>query len=518
MSRYVVSLPVVVAGLAAAFLALGLFSQTVYNTAHNEQMYVAAGYLLAQGKRLYRDFAFVQMPYTPLVYAAVYSFSPGGYLLKAKLVNLLWLAVASGLLVGRAARVTQDRLLALLLLVLFLADYYLLRAAIEASNYTLPIAASLLAYGWLLRGVAEEAQPWTSALAAFGAGAALGVATGAKLYYLPLVAAFGLVSLLYPRGRPVAGRWVWGALPLVAGLLVGLAPALVYAARDLDRFLFNNLGYHTLNTLWREQNGFTDMGWRAKLEAARDLATNPNYLILLLWLALAGLLRWNRRTEAGRAPLIPARPGVILAGGAAVISLLAAFTPRPLFPQYFAMPVPFLLLWVAELAPGLPAPSRRLLRAFGVVIAVAGILAVLPRHTGSLRRLAAGEPWAGTVAIRESQTLRRWLDERGPVRNGTAWIATLSPVVALESGLPFYPELATGSFVYRIGDLLTPEERARYVATSPTALPALLDAHPPAAIFIGEEGELEQPLLDYAERHGYQPAPHPFSEGQVFLR
>jgi hypothetical protein len=289
---------------------------------------------------------------------------------------------------------------------------------------------------------------------------------------------------------------------------------LVYAVRDLERFLFNNLGYHTLNTLWREQGGFTDMGWSAKLEAARELATNPNYLVLLLWLLLAGLLWWRHRHELGAI----FGPGPALAGGAALVSLLTAFTPRPLFPQYFAMPVPFLLLWVAELYASLPVSDRRLLRAFGFGMMVVGILAVLPRHTGSLRRFVAGEAWAGVTAAAEGRALRQSLAERGRLEGETPWVATLSPVVALESELPFYPELATGSFVYRIGDLLTAEERARFVATSPTTLPALLDAQPPAAILIGEEGELEQPLLEYAQSHGYTPAPQAFSEGQVYLR
>jgi hypothetical protein len=508
----------ILAGLAAGFLALGVISQTLFNTAHNEQMYVAAGYLLTQGQRLYADFAFVQMPYSPLVYAAVYALTGGGYyLLKAKLVNLAWLALAGGLLYHRAARVTQDRLLALLLLVVFLADYYLLRAAIEASNYTMPVACSLLAYVWLLVGLE---QPRCHSLAAFGAGVALGLAVGAKLYYAALVVPFGLAALLYPRELALRRRLARGLLPLVIGGLVGLAPVFYYAARDLDGFLFNNLGYHTLNTLWRTQNGFTDMGWAVKSETARELATNPNYLVLLFWLALAGLLWWSRRSETRDGTRSLPGAGALLAGSAALVSLLTAFVPRPLFPQYFAMPVPFLLLWIAEIYAGLTAADRRLLRAFGVAAAVVGMLAVLPRHTGSLRRWAAGEDrWSGIESVATSQEIRRLLAERGTLHEpAPALVATLSPVAALESGLPFYPELATGSFVYRIGDLLTPEERVHYIATSPTTLSALLDAHPPAAIFIGEEGALEQPLLDYAQSRGYAPAPQEFPEGQLFLR
>jgi hypothetical protein len=515
MSR---SLPRLLAGLVAAFLALGLFSQTVFNTAHNEQMYVAAGYLLAHGRRLYADFAFVQMPYSAWLYAAVFSLTGGSfYLLKAKLVNYLCMALAAGLLARRSWQATRDGLLTLLLLIVLLANYYLLRATIEASNYTLPLALSLLAYGWLLAGVERRARPvrpYAAVLACFGAGVALGAAAGAKLYYAALVAPFGLVALLYPQQAGWQPRALRGLLPLALGVLVGLGPALVYAVRDWGSFAFNNLGYHLLNTQWRVQNGFTDMGWNAKLETARDLLTNPNLAPLLIWLALAGLL-WARRRADGSLP----SAGVLLAGSAALVALVTAFTPRPLFPQYFVMPVPFFLLWVAEWAAGLDAVDRRLLAGVGAAVALVAVLAVLPRHTASLRRFAGGAPWAGAIAVRESETIRSLLHSRGILETGSpAWVATLSPGVALESDLPFYPQLATGAFVYRIGDLLAPEERARFVATSPTTLAALLDAQPPAAIFVGEEGELETPLLDYAQSRGYIPAPETFSEGQLYLR
>lgn len=499
-------------GLAAGFLALGLFSQTLFNTAHNEQMYVAAAYLLTQGQRLYTDFAFVQMPYSPLIYAAVYSLTGSGfYLLKAKLVNYLFMLLAAGLLYGRVWRVTQDRALALLLVVILFANYYLLRATIEASNYTLPVAFGLLAALCLLAALDGGRR---AALWCLAAGVALAVAIGAKLYYATLLAPFVLAALLYPRAATGRARLVQGVLPLVAGVWIGLLPVFYYAARDWDRFRFNNLGYHLLNTLWRAQNGFTDMGWSAKLETARDLATNPNFAPLGLWLALAGLLWWNRRA----APVAWPSPGAALAGMAAVVSLLTAFTPRPLFPQYFAMPIPFMLLWVGELVAGRTVEERRLLRQLGMVVALIALLAVLPRHTGSLRRWAAGaDRWSGIESVQASRALAAQLAGRGLLDRGAPLVATLSPVAALEAHLPFYPELATGSFVYRIGDLLTPEERLRYVATSPSTLAELFDAQPPAAILIGEEDELETPLLDYAQSRGYTPVELGEIEGQFQL-
>ena len=55
----------------------------------------------------------------------------------------------------------------------------------------------------------------------------------------------------------------------------------------------------------------------------------------------------------------------------------------------------------------------------------------------------------------------------------------------------------------QIGDLLSPEQKQRYRTTSPRNLSALLTKIPPSAILVGFEGELDEPLIIYATRHGY---------------
>lgn len=500
------SLTVLVA-LVAATLAVGLFAMTVFNRAHNEQMYVAAAYLLTQGQQLYSDFAFLQTPYSVLTYALVYMLTGGGYfLLKAKLINWLWMVIGAWLIFGRTRRITQDLLLALLILVLTFANYYLLRATIEASNYAMPLALSLGAYLLWLRG-AEGRMNYS--LAALLAGVALGGAVGAKLYYASLALPFGLAALLYPRQLSLNKRVMQGLLPLALGGLIALLPVGYYALADWDNFVFNNLGYHTLNAQWRLQSGFTDLTWAYKWDTARDLVGNPNFLILELWLAVALLLGWREKQRT-----LPA-PGTFLAGATALVAVVTAFSPAPLFPQYFAMPVPFLLLWMAELYAGSTGQARWVLVRLAAVCALVGILFVLPRHTQALTRLVRGEEeWSGVVAVRESEQIRNSLN----VQEEGARLATLSPVLALEAGIPFYPELATGSFLLRVGDLLSPEERARYVATSPSTLAALLDAMPPAAILIGDEGDAESPLRQYAEEHGYRLADITLTNGELWLR
>jgi hypothetical protein len=474
-------------------------------------MYVTAGYLLAQGERLYQDFAFVQTPYSPLVYALAFRLSNSHYLLTAKLVNFAFFAAAAILLYAIVRRETRDRIFTLTALALFLANYYLLRSVIEASNYTIPIACSLASYYLFIRYVDNRRHP----LAFFFAGLLLAVALGAKLYYATLIIPFGLAVLIYPSTTSLRSRIVSGLLPLAGGVLAGIIPLLYYAGRDWNRFAFNNLGYHLLNAEWREQNGFTaTMTWASKLDTSRDLLANPSYLLLVAWLALAVIVMLTQDDKPLRR-FSNVSLSIFLSGLLVVVSVLTAFTPRPLFPQYFAMPIPFMLTFMAALYAQMAPLYRRTMLQAAVIATVLLTLIVLPRHTGSLRRaVQPGNAWVGIEAVNVS----RRISEQIPASDPPAKLATLSPVYAIESDLLIYPELTTGSFVYRIGDLLTEEERAQYHATSPSTIAELFDADPPAAILITGEGDLELPLLDYAQSRGYTPVDEQMADSQLFIR
>jgi hypothetical protein len=55
-----------------------------------------------------------------------------------------------------------------------------------------------------------------------------------------------------------------------------------------------------------------------------------------------------------------------------------------------------------------------------------------------------------------------------------------------------------------MGDLLTADDRARFVLTSPETVAGLLDRDPPAALLVGFYPErLEGPLRRYAESRCY---------------
>ena len=89
--------------VAVAFAgAIGVIL-TVFD--HNEHMYLAAGVLVTQNKVIYRDFAYLQMPYLPLLYGKLLQWLPiqAYYLLAGKVVScfFLGLSAATLFLIGR---------------------------------------------------------------------------------------------------------------------------------------------------------------------------------------------------------------------------------------------------------------------------------------------------------------------------------------------------------------------------------------------------------------------------------
>jgi hypothetical protein len=82
-------------------------------------------------------------------------------------------------------------------------------------------------------------------------------------------------------------------------------------------------------------------------------------------------------------------------------------------------------------------------------------------------------------------------------------VATLSPLYALEGGCDICRELATGPFLFRIGNLLSEDQLRQYIGTSPDRLSDVLYEYAPEAILVGREGELDDPFIAFANQHKY---------------
>jgi hypothetical protein len=513
-------------------LVLVLLSALIFNTImvsfdHNEQMYVTAGVLASQGHQLYFDFAYLQTPYLPLIYGQIFRLvDTTSYLFLAKTLTFLFFISAALLLYCIVWQVAKNQILAAGLTILFLLNSTLLRVVEESSNYVLPITLSFLAFYLYLRS--REQTRWSSLILLF-VGLCLAVATGTKLYYGLLMLPFLITLLRYPRTLSLQQRFYHQLVPFAIGLLVGCLPMLWYLFQDYGLFWFNNVGYHLLNLAWLEVNGYTEgITLVAKLEEAADFLLTIDSALLVVALGLAFLLYHFHRADPDRHKIKPfphAAP-LFLSISIVLASIPAVFIPTPVHGQYYAMPASLLFLPLAVFYPVTDRLGSLVLTRFLWALIILSAIAVAPEFQEDW-----GQPWVTRevhvksreigVAITNHTTSHSTNHTPVPGK-----VATIAPIFAVEAAYPIYPELATGPFLYRIGDLLTSQQLDRYQATSPKTIASLLAQEPPIAILVShEESEyaessyvaLEEPLRRFAEENGYFKVDKDFYGSELYL-
>jgi hypothetical protein len=206
--------------------------------------------------------------------------------------------------------------------------------------------------------------------------------------------------------------------------------------------------------------------------------------------------------------------------------LLTAFMATPMMNHYLFAPLPFLLVVAALAAASLLQYNR-----WAYLAALAALLVTLcMRSTAGdmlldVPRLLQPEAWVPLQVHAAAASLQT---EHG-LAPGSKVLALL-PMVPAESGYGQYAFTASGSNSWRTSPLLSAQKRRLYGVTSPAELTAELEQAMPAAILTGFEtpnpgftfrdaGGLEQPFIDFAEQHGYQPQVlrAPFAETPITL-
>jgi hypothetical protein len=204
-----------------------------------------------------------------------------------------------------------------------------------------------------------------------------------------------------------------------------------------------------------------------------------------------------------------------------LIAIPTALAPTPSFPQYFIMPISFLFLLIIFLQESKSLPETSISKtAFYnkrtlITLVLVSVIYNSPSFGESIYYLLDRSNWSGLYVHDDSLNIRNTLLLNGI--NTNQKIATLSPLYIIESNLPIYPELSTGPFTYRIGDLLSYEEQKHLVVTSPNSIWDLLDEDKPSAIYVGFEGNLEASLIDYAVSRGYKKAEGSFNGWELYI-
>jgi hypothetical protein len=450
---------------------------------HDENQFVASGWLIAHAGLLpYRDFPYFHLPYLSLIYALVFQFSSYP-LLAARLVEV---AAAFGttliiyLLLRRKPRTWSGVVIGASGVLIWVFNPLTQYASGLAWNHDLALLCCLLAYAAFQAG-----EPSGKRSVASGIGIA--IAAGIRATFLLASFAFLLFTIVGRARKATAIAWT-------AGIMVGSLPNLIFFAIAPSQFWFGNVSYAALNTQWRAEHEYdramTLDGKFAYLVG--DVIGWTSTLVLLIALAVAIVVVGRRLLSAphndrpdGRAFWLAVTLFLVLSVG--------AFLPTPTFQQYFFSAVPF-----AVLAVGLACRAGR--PAIGVpvmlMLAVVSVLAGASLFE-SLGRLAASAQWTPMKVHDAGATVRQAV--------GQDTIVTFAPVYPLEAGLSILPQLATGPFAYRVGSLLSADERRRQNIISVDDLGVVLDHEPRAALLLGfEPEELEEPLAQYAQSHYYR--------------
>lgn len=487
----VVLRPVALATMALLVAAL-LANSMTKELARDEQMYCTAGILLARGATIYRDFSYPsQLPYHPLLLAAVYrGFGTTHYLLAGRLLSvagdvgvMIFILLIYRFVFG--ARRRAGLLFGLAAVVLFVFNPVVDYAAGYAWNHDVVILC-VMASLWLFvtTDFEQRSRFWRVGLM----GALLTAATFMRVTTV-LVEVLFLAGLLAAAGGPWRNR-SRTALPFSLAALAVMAWPLWVISRAPEAFRLNLFRIPALYGRWLHEIGMTF----GKLALTVTCLGTPGYFMLLV---VAGCL--VGAMVRGRVPLeAREKPKAALAALLPLLFLVIAYIPPTMWQQYLAVPVPFITIAFAYPLAGLcrradEPGGRRWYGLASCVTAVAALVSVvaLPVALYRIPFVLVPEKWVPMEVHRVSADIASQAGE-------PCLALTLGPLYALEGGCDIYPQLASGSIVYRVADRMSAEERQVTRTVGPQTVDALAQDRPPAVVIVGVEPSrfsmLEEPL------------------------
>jgi 4-amino-4-deoxy-L-arabinose transferase-like glycosyltransferase len=466
---------------------------------HDEHQFIASAQLLVDhGLLPYRDYAYFHLPNLIFVYGLLFKFTVYK-LLAARLLSALLVTAMAGLvfyftlelfrkvpkMIGLATGFGSVLLLA--------ANPLLAYAGMFAWNHSLAMFLALLAAILFWQG-ARRARPlwWV-----FVSGLCLGLAVGTRLSFLSALVPFAVALYFFPGARP-AKRLLGLVAYFGAGFGLAMLPTLLLFTAAPAQFIFGNFTYPNLNTIYRAEIGF--FGPPNPMTSFEKLAyfweqilPQPGNLLLFVALSFFGFTTGLVELWQGKGQRFELVFFLLLA----LFVGWGALLPTPAWDQYYAAAIPFAILAVvlglARLVRRFPAQSGWFLAIFLQLVILANVY-----QWGDYRRmtfLLHPEAWRPLI-FHELGLQVSELSQGGAV-------LTLAPLYPLEGGASIYPEFATGPFAWRTAPWLTPPERSRFKLISEQDLGQYLQTQPPAAILVGYEPGLDDPLIDYALAHGY---------------
>ena len=438
---------------------------------------------MAQGKVIYRDFSYVtHPPYHALVLAIIYKLShTSHYLFVGRLVSIVCdclVALLIFLIFFRAIGNTASVYVGLAAAALHVFNPFVLYAGGFAWHHSLILLCVIAAF-WLYAVRDNQTVPpyWRIAAVAALLTCAVFMRLTCALIWLVF-----FVFVLFER-RPLPQKLRYISTFLLASCVASLYPLYIIAqapkAFYIDIFTIPFLNIPYPQSIGRSYD---------KLDLVRHVLTQPIYFITLLLSVCLWLSAFIRRRNT---PSLAYRPLILAAVLAAALFFIALIIPTS-WEQYFAMPVPFLIISMAYPLAGLCKNARHKLITItaGVVVFLSVILnfeplAMIP---GTLVPSTYVPMQIHAVAVDAAAKIGK-----------DKCVLTLAPLFAIEGGCRIYPELAAGPFAYRVADSMTAEDRATAKIVGISEVAQLARQTPPSAIILGiEPASLENPLRKIA--------------------
>ncbi len=488
-------------------MSLAIFSHTMtIPLGRDENVYVTAGKLVQDGYNLYKDFAFPQMPYLPIIYAWLFKITPNGYyLFFARMFSFFCMTVAMILFYFITYKILNSYIISVVLSLFFVLNLPMVNTMGYAWNNIVPLCFSLAGFLLYFYGISARDR-WG---VIFLSGIFLSFAAGIKLFYLSLFPAFMISSLIVAVNR----LFVKIFLPLCLGMLLGCIPILFFIFNSsMDIFVFNNLIYHKLNSLWYYYAGTTNtLDFISKIRYARNLLKLPvisSCFVIFIFLLLFSRFKSGNRESFLRQPIF------CLCFFILIFTTCMIFIPSPMHMQYFVIPIAFFIIFLACLCKYVFNKPNRFLELMFIAFAIHILVISGPRLFDKFYMLLQPNRW---TPITIHKTAIKLKDNIGYI-NRDEKIATLSPIYAIEAELPIYMELATGVFMFRVGDFISEHRQHVYGIVSLKTLAGLLNSNPAEAIIVGKEPCFENVFIDYAKRKGYSLIDGDFEGLRLYVR
>jgi len=474
-------------------LSLAVFLGTVFIAVSrlrlidgDEGFYLFASKLVFQGKTLYRDFFYTQMPLLPFVFGGWMRIA-GETWNSARLLSSLFATALGCLLYWHVTRATGSRIAGCLAALLFVSSTPVVVWFTVVKSYSL---SALLLFGAYL-AVSEGWGKWALAFS----GLLLALSVDIRLYLAGIAPAL-LLTIYWRRpafpNLPAAYAWFCG------GLVLGLSPNLYWIVQDPGNYYFNNLGYHAV----RSGAGlvgayFQKIDMLLKVSGLTGSAEG-NGLPFGLLLLMNGLCFPIRR----RLPGPRVWPAICIAATIILLSVL----PTPAYQQYFCLAVPFLIVGAISFAWNLSRSGTGLLALVVVLIVNLSFLpSDLRRYTSTGVGLIGLLPPSSAIdwRLQSVHDISRELDRQ--TMRGEA-VLSFWPGYLFESRAACVPGMETHVGL-SIASKLTAAQLTQYKILSADGIEAGLKLHRPCVAVVGNQESMRvdgAPFERMLQLHGYR--------------